>query len=340
MSENSKVKELAMITSSLKIDEAILKSRKIMEESKALTQKNNEKKLNFDEKSKQFFRFLTSSPYDARKGFDTSRSSDISETPKVANQHYRIEDMQTEIYNLNNKISVQATNLKVLESALVETRAEKYKLIEEINAVKQKHRQEIEHLTEVYEGKIRNIQPKIVPKELVTIESRVRDLEEKFKGQAGCNCELLQKINGIGKQKSIRRGSTLGDRSMSEANKSRDVISRDVVSRDVFSRDVISRDPISDERPMVGKYQKKDESFDKRSKKAQKKEIHEEVVIEKNKKRDESPEKRLKSAETLAKGLNSKGKSKKVLTKNFNQTSELLKPKRKKFEEKSKKSKK
>ena len=83
---------------------------------------------------------------------------------------------------MNNIISSQATNLKLLDSALSDCKTENLRLLEEINLLNQKHRQEISFLTIKYEQKIKNLEPKVIPKELAGIETRIRELEERFKG--------------------------------------------------------------------------------------------------------------------------------------------------------------
>ena len=191
----SSSKELASITSALKIDEAILKSRKIMEESKALTEKNNQKKNILEEKFKGFFAMQCSSPPEYKKDSEMSKhSSEIFDTPKAANQQLKICEMQSEIMHLNNKLASQTANLQLLEVALSESKAEKFKLFEEITNLKDRHKQELAYITEIYEQKLRNTHQKIIPKELVNIETRVRDLEDKLINQVNYNSELQERI--------------------------------------------------------------------------------------------------------------------------------------------------
>ena len=166
------------LTSSLKIDEAILKSRKVMEESKALTLKNNQKKSELEGKYKNIVKTETIK----EEKNESLRALDLPCTPKTLGQTLKIEELQSEIRNLNNIISSQATNLKLLDSALSDCKTENLRLLEEINLLNQKHRQEISFLTIKYEQKIKNLEPKVIPKELAGIETRIRELEERFKG--------------------------------------------------------------------------------------------------------------------------------------------------------------
>ena len=138
MSEvSSQAKDFSTITSTLNIDEAIMKSRKVMEESKALTVKNKEKKSGLEEKFKNILTIQSEFSPDIRRHSEIPKYSiDISETPKSINHNFRVDELQNEIMNLNNKISSQSTNIKLLELVVSETKTEKHHLIEEMNEMK------------------------------------------------------------------------------------------------------------------------------------------------------------------------------------------------------------
>lgn len=197
---DSKLPDLRSMPSSLGIDEAILRSRKVMEESKALTLKNNKKKSSLEEKFKNVLGDQIELYEDSSIPIEVTRNSlEPSRTPKILNQSLIIEELQNEIRTLNNKLSSQSANLRLSEINLEQMKSENYKLHEEINKIKVGHRHEINYLTEIYEQKLKNSANRFFPNEMIGIESRIRDLEDKFQKQLECNFELIQKINEMNK---------------------------------------------------------------------------------------------------------------------------------------------
>jgi FtsZ-binding cell division protein ZapB len=196
MNENSPT-DFSSITSSLKIDEAIQRSRKVMEESKALTYKNSQKKSLIDEKLKNMIS-LGPEVIEPFKHLESPRLfSEIAETPKVTYAPLPRDDLQLELKNLNNKISSQMTQIRLLEMNISELKVENSHLIDENRQLKQRHKQEIQYLTDMYEEKLRNSQPSnnFMP----VMEKRLKELEENFRRQVGVNIQLEQKIEELGK---------------------------------------------------------------------------------------------------------------------------------------------
>ena len=185
--------DFSSITSSLKIDEAIQRSRKVMEESKALTYKNSQKKSIIDEKLKNVLTLNSDQSPDYLKAFESTRYHiDSAETPKVTYYPKPQEDYHLELQGLNNKISNQMTQIRLLEMNNSELKAENSALIDENRQLKQRHKQEIQYLTEIYEEKLRNSDNS--SNFLAGMEKRLKELEENFKRQVGYNVELEQRI--------------------------------------------------------------------------------------------------------------------------------------------------
>ncbi|OMJ65748.1 hypothetical protein SteCoe_37684 [Stentor coeruleus] len=194
----SKLGDLVSITSSLKIDEAIARSRKVMEESKALTLKNSQKKLALEEKFKSVLSGQNDLPSDVRKDSSTPKKSlDLQNVYSVDLGILKNEDLANEVKILNNKIASQNSTIKVLEMNLAECKNDNFHMIEELQQMKQRHRQEIQYLTDMYEEKLRNLVSG--NKDVTTIETRLKELEEKFKRQVEYNYELVDKINDLSK---------------------------------------------------------------------------------------------------------------------------------------------
>lgn len=191
--------DLSSITSSLKIDEAIQRSRKVMEESKALTYKNSQKKSLIEEKLKSVLSLQTEHSSENLKQFEMPRSYlDIAETPKSNVIAVGKDECQSEVKGLNNKISSLLTQIRLLEMNVSELKQENLLLVEENRQNKMRHKQEIEYLTEMYEEKLKGRHSG--NKDLIGMENRLRELEENFTKQVRYNCELEEKINAIGKQ--------------------------------------------------------------------------------------------------------------------------------------------
>ena len=81
---------------------------------------------------------------------------------------------------------------------LNESKLENQQLSEEVMEIKARHRQEIQHLTEIYEEKLKYVQGP--DKEFSLIDYRLQELEDKFKKQVECNFELIEKVTELNKQ--------------------------------------------------------------------------------------------------------------------------------------------
>lgn len=195
--------EISAITSSLKIDEAIQRSRKVMEESKALTYKNSQKKSMIEEKLKSVLSLQTENSDGNFKVCYTPKSYlESAETPR---NNLRLgdknDDFQQELRNFNSKLSAQLTQIRLLEMNVSELKQENSQLIEENRQMKLRHKQEIEYLTEMYEEKLKGSH--VGTKDLLGMEKRLRELEENFGRQVRYNCDLEDKINKIVKTNQV-----------------------------------------------------------------------------------------------------------------------------------------
>ena len=189
--------EISTITSSLKIDEAIQRSRKVMEESKALTYKNSQKKSIIEGKLRSVLSLQTEGSDGHFRVSDTPKLYlESAETPK---SNLRLgenkDDLQQELRNLNSKISAQSTQIRLLEMNVSELKQENTQLVEENRQVKLRHKQEIEYLTEMYEEKLKGSHTGT--KDFLRMEERLRELEENFTRQIRYNCDLEEKISKI-----------------------------------------------------------------------------------------------------------------------------------------------
>lgn len=210
----SKLQDLVSITSSLKIDEAIARSRKVMEESKALTLKNSQKKLALEEKFKSVLSGQNDLPSDIRKDSSTPKKSlDLQIAYPDDLGILKNEDLANEVKILNNKIASQSTTIKVLEMNLAECKNDNFHMVEEMQHMKQRHRQEIQYLTDMYEDKLKTLVSG--NKDVTTIETRLKELEEKFKRQVEYNYELVDKINDLSKN----QDNLLSTRKLAEIEK-------------------------------------------------------------------------------------------------------------------------
>jgi FtsZ-binding cell division protein ZapB len=190
--------ELFSVPSSLNIEETILRSRRVMEESNALTVKHNEKKAALEEKLKSLGS-LPTDPSPLRKigSFTPQSLITVSETPKIGTSNRQLEEALAEVRNLHSKIASQVTNIRLLEMNLAETKQENHRLTEEIRQLKQKHRQEVQHITEMYENKLKYAGGG--DQGLSLVEYKIQDLEDKWKKQAHFTSELMGKIEELDK---------------------------------------------------------------------------------------------------------------------------------------------
>ena len=188
--------DFSSITSSLKIDEAIQRSRKVMEESKALTCKNSKKQSIIDEKLKSDLTLNPEKyPYPPKPLESINYHISPIETPKISYYPKAQEPNHLEFRNLGNKISNQMTQIRLLQMNNSELKIENSSLIDENRQLKQRNKQEIQYLTELYEEKLRNSDSS--NNILAGMEKRLKELEENFSRQVEYNLQLERRIEAM-----------------------------------------------------------------------------------------------------------------------------------------------
>lgn len=185
------------------ISDTIQRTRQIMQESKAITIKNQQRKNMLEEK----FSF---NDLKIEKDFQTDdiirRISEL-EIPSIKDSPQRfiedsqkIEAMQTEICELNKKVKIQASKIESLEKKLNEINSEKILLVQELNALKN-------------DAKLENSEAKNEEKKVDAekVEEKISILEEKYKEQVLENHKLIEEIRVIQGQSGLNSSKKIMD---------------------------------------------------------------------------------------------------------------------------------
>lgn len=153
-----------------------------MQESKAITIKNQQRKNMLEEK----FSF---NDLKLEKDFQPDeiirRVSELEIPPikdlpqRPFEDSQKIEAMQTEIFELNKKVKIQASKIESLEKKLNEINSEKILLVQELNALKN-------------DTKVENFEEK--NNDEGKVEEKILVLEEKYREQVLENHKLIEEI--------------------------------------------------------------------------------------------------------------------------------------------------
>lgn len=178
------------------ISDTILRTRQIMQESKAITIKNQQRKNMLEEK----FSFN-----DLKLGKDL-QSDDIirriSELELRSNQDsplkpfedsQKIETLQSEIFELNKKVKSQALKIESLETKLNEINLEKFSLVQELNSLKNNKKSEEKVIFDLSEKR--------------NVEETIALLEDKYKVQVEENHKLIEEIQKLQGQGGVLNSS-------------------------------------------------------------------------------------------------------------------------------------
>ena len=176
------------------ISDTILRTRQIMQESKAITIKNQQRKNMLEEK----FSFN-----DLKLGKDLGsddiirRISELELRPnqdspiKPFEDSQKIDSLQSEIFELNKKVKSQALKIESLENKLNEINLENFSLVQELDSLKRKNDKKSEERVFFDMTEKRNV------------EQRIALLEDKYKGQVEENHKLIEEIQKLQGQGSV-----------------------------------------------------------------------------------------------------------------------------------------
>ena len=196
----------------INIEDALSRTRKIMEESKAITMKNIQRKNMLEEKFK-FNNIKQENDFSSLNNSDIIRRvSEIDirhhqETPnKILEDSLKIEELQNQIIFLNEKLVDQSLRIKLLENNLVEINLEKLQLLTKVKMMKKENQKESYKIAKRYDLKQEKKnyikQGKKIDKgnnngDLTEIEHRISILEEKYKLQVIANQELIDNFKNL-----------------------------------------------------------------------------------------------------------------------------------------------
>lgn len=186
------------------IEDTIIRSRQIMQESKAVTMKYLQRKNMLEEN------FLYSDLKPERDLSSISNSEIIrriseidlrnqQETPmQTSEETQKIQELQNDINDLNEKIKTQAMRIQYLENTLSEVNTEKKNLLNELKALKKENKIETNAISKKYEDyDLDKRKWDKNPDEVAIIEDRIRELEGKYKRQVVENHELMEDIKKL-----------------------------------------------------------------------------------------------------------------------------------------------
>ncbi|OMJ94110.1 hypothetical protein SteCoe_2740 [Stentor coeruleus] len=186
------------------IEDTIMRSRQIMQESKAVTMKYLQRKNMLEE---NFF-FNDLKPERDLSSISNSeiirRISEIDlrnqqETPiQTSEETQKIQELQNNINDLNQQIKTQAMRIQYLENTLSEVDKEKKNLLNELKDLKKEHEIEVSRISQKYEDN--DLDKKRLVKdsdEIIVIEDKIRMLEEKYKKKVIENHELMEDIKKL-----------------------------------------------------------------------------------------------------------------------------------------------
>ena len=181
------------------IEDAIFRSKQIMQESKAITLKNSQRKTMLEQKfSLEDLKPEKESPINESQIIRKISDLDFCQIQEIRKpeENSLIQELQNEILLLNQKIKNQALRIQVLESNLAEVNLEKMQAYQELKLVRKEHQRELNQIImqhEKAEDKKQVNELNGTPK----IEERIALLEEKYKLQVVANHELIENIKKL-----------------------------------------------------------------------------------------------------------------------------------------------
>ena len=181
------------------IEDAIFRSKQIMQESKTITLKNSQRKTMLEQKfSLDDLKPEKESPINESQIIRKISDLDFCQIQEIRKpeENSLIQELQNEILLLNQKIKNQALRIQVLESNLAEVNLEKMQAYQELKLVRKEHQRELNQIImqhEKAEDKKQVNELNGTPK----IEERIALLEEKYKLQVVANHELIENIKKL-----------------------------------------------------------------------------------------------------------------------------------------------
>ena len=186
------------------IESTIIRTRQIMQESKAITIKNQQRKNMLEEKFSFNDLKIDRETGNSEPSERVRRVSEIEirttqDSPcKSAEEIFKIEELQSEIFELNKKVKNQATKIDLLEEKLNEVNLEKMKLLQELKVIKKEHESEMNRMN------LKLRENERAAGDGQSIEERIRFLEEKYKEQVMANHELTEEIQKMQKSEKVQ----------------------------------------------------------------------------------------------------------------------------------------
>ena len=192
------------ISLSSNIEAALFRTRQVMEESKAITMKNYQRKNMLKEK----LQHDNMKPEKEESSLNNSdiirRVSEIDirnhlESLAGSDDSAMFSELKNEIQALRRKITDQSLHIKFLETKLAEVSSEKVKLVKELKAAKKCHESEIQEFSERQEENktyihYRNSSDSL---EICEMKQRISILEDKYKQQIMSNHDLIENIKRL-----------------------------------------------------------------------------------------------------------------------------------------------
>jgi hypothetical protein len=181
------------------IENAIIRSKQVMEESKAITRKTLQRKNmlqeNFSHDEPEKNHSLNNSSVIQRVSeLDIRTHPDFLEKP--LENLLKIEELQNQVNFLTQKVSSQDLTIRILQDKIIENNLEKAQLINQLKVVRKEYQAEIDQVVDRY-NKDKNYKDSYDPQETKRIEERITSLEEKYRLQVSDNQNLLETIKKL-----------------------------------------------------------------------------------------------------------------------------------------------
>lgn len=182
------------------IEDALSRTRKIMEESKAITLKNLNRKNMLEEKFdfedlKPEKEYSPNNSDIVRRISEIELSNDADTSDRLCEDSIKFKELKFEVNLLTRQNKDQALRVKFLEQSLTDANFKNSQLLQELKVLKKKHLEEIEKIEEEQEcGKCKKSGNS---NEISEMKQRISLLEDKYKQQVLANHELIENIKTI-----------------------------------------------------------------------------------------------------------------------------------------------
>ena len=192
------------LSQSSNIENTLIRTRQVMEESKAITMKNYQRKNMLKEKLQQDDLKPEKEESSLNNSDIIRRISEIEikshlENPTDNDDSTKLSKLKSEINSLKSKVTDQNMQIKFLETRLADATSEKIKLVKDLKDLNKYHEMEMQEISERYEqNKTKNHHRNSRDSfDISEMKQRISILEDKYKQQILSNHDLIENIKHL-----------------------------------------------------------------------------------------------------------------------------------------------